>query len=254
MNDGLRKMARTVQTWFPWAADAKYAAQRAARRLCRRPFEADFRALRLLDLGPAPLVIDVGANRGQSIDALRLLVPRAHVIAFEPNPGLAEQLRHRYRHERRVDVVPFGLGDRSGLLDLAVPHYNGFPFDGLASFDEAAVGGWLQSRIVGYAPARLRIARIGCAVRRLDELGLDPALIKVDVQGFERQMLLGARETLRRARPALLVEGPDGLTVEYLHGLGYRPHAYREGRLVPGELGAQNTFFLAAGGPGVLTP
>lgn len=252
MNERWRKILRTAQTCFPWVADAKYEVQRAVRRLRRRPFEDDFQALRLLDLGAAPVLVDVGANRGQSIDAFRLMVPGAHIIAFEPNPLLADRLRRRYSGQRNVDIHSAGLSECPGQLALSVPLYNGYPFDGLASFDEASAETWLESRIMGYDPAKLRIAKFTCNVRRLDEFRIDPALIKVDVQGFERQMLLGARETLLRANPVLLIEGPDHLTVEYLKEIGYRPFAFREGRLVPDETGELNTFFQASAGPGVI--
>ena len=71
LKEFFRTLLRTVQTWFPGLVDAKYVTQRSIRRVLRRPFEQEFRAVQLLGLPVGALILDVGANRGQSIDALR---------------------------------------------------------------------------------------------------------------------------------------------------------------------------------------
>ena len=248
MDEQLEKVLRTLQTRFPWAADLKYEAQRLVRRLSRRPFEEDFRAIRVLDLGPTPLMVDVGANRGQSIDAFGLVSPGARIVAFEPSPLLSARLLKRYRRRANVTIHAVGLGDRPGEFALNVPHYNGYPFDGLASFDLSAAQEWLETRVLRFDPTKLRTVSYRCKVRTLDEFDLEPVVIKVDVQGFEEKVLRGAEETLRRARPVLLVESPDAPTRAFLAGLGYTPHAFRERRLWPGETGHLNTFFLHSRG------
>jgi FkbM family methyltransferase len=246
MDDAWRTLVRTVQTSFPWLADVKYELQRTARRITRRPFENDFLALRLLDLGPDPLLLDVGANRGQSIDAFCLVRPGARIIAFEPNRLIADRLHHRYRRRDNIEIRAIGLGDAAGEFTLYIPVYKGYVFDGLASFDQTAARGWLEGRILHYDPARLRVDQITCPVTRLDDLQLNPAMVKLDIQGFEHRALVGSRETLTRYKPVLLIETPNAETFDYLGGLGYRCHAYRKGRLVADQTGDLNTFFLAS--------
>lgn len=248
LKEFFRTLLRTVQTWFPGLVDAKYVTQRSIRRVLRRPFEQEFRAVQLLGLPVGALILDVGANRGQSIDALRLVVPGRRVIAFEPNPLLADRLRRHYAQRPEVDVRAIGLGDEAGVHTLHVPAYNGYVFDGLASFDEAAARGWLDGRLFGYKAANVRIHRVICEVKRLDDLGLAPSLIKLDVQGFELQALRGGPRTLERYRPALLVEAPPDELVSYLNELQYRPYLFTDGHLVEGLRGGANTFFLAGFG------
>lgn len=63
-------------------------------------------------------------------------------------------------------------------------------------------------------------------VRRLDDLGLAPAFVKLDVQGFEHQALLGLRETLLRSHAPTLIETPGPETDAFMAGLGYEPFVY----------------------------
>ena len=48
--------------------------------------EDDFRAIARMPLSASSLFVDIGANRGQSINALRTIFPGCRIVAFEPNP------------------------------------------------------------------------------------------------------------------------------------------------------------------------
>jgi hypothetical protein len=78
----------------------------------------------------------------------------------------------------------------------------------------------------------------------LDELGLDPFFIKLDIQGYEFQALKGGERTIKTYEPILLVESPNETTINYLKGFGYQFYAFKEGKFIPGVKGEQNTFFM----------
>jgi FkbM family methyltransferase len=241
----MKTLLRTAQTYLPWAPDAKYLLQRSVRRALRRPHDADFRALASMGMGARPVVLDVGANRGQSIDAVLLAYPGAAITAFEPNPRLARQLDRRYAGRRNVDVRSFGLGAVAGDFELHFPVYRGYAFDGLASLDRESARDWLNpDRIVRFDPRLLHVESVRCTVERLDDLDLAPTFVKVDVQGTELEVLTGGRETLRRHRPALLIEAPSAGVRELLGELAYAPYQWTGAVLEPEDEAATNTFFL----------
>ena len=132
MND-LRKLLRTLQVEFPALQSVKYRVKRALLRLGMGPSEPDFQALSLFPDLAGKLFLDVGANRGQSIDAFLLFAPSSRIESFEPNPLLTSQLKTIYRKHSVVKVHEFGLGDRNQSLTLYVPCYKRWMFDGLAS-------------------------------------------------------------------------------------------------------------------------
>lgn len=62
-------------------------------------------------------------------------------------------------------------------------------------------------------------------VKRLDDFCLNPSLIKIDVQGSEKSVLMGAAETLLRAKPTIIVECIahgilDHTIIRYLNSIG----------------------------------
>lgn len=72
--------------------------------------------------------------------------------------------------------------------------------------------------------------------RRLDDLPLrDIGFIKIDVEGFEREVIEGARETLARDRPRLLIEIEEYHTrrpieddLAFVEGLGFRGYFLKQ--------------------------
>lgn len=242
----LRKLIRSAQVFVPFAQDARFAAQRLWQRCSGRPVEPDLLAVRRLGLGPDDLVLDIGANRGLVVEALLQLTKGTRIVAFEPNPRLAAVLARCYRANRRVEVHPFGLGERSGTFSLWLPVYRGWSFDGLASLDPETARGWLDGeRLYGFRPELLRLEPLRCEVAPLDALDLDPAFIKLDVQGHELAVLEGGERTLRRARPTLLIEDPaEDRETAFLARLDYVVAAFERGRFVAGRYGRLNSFFL----------
>lgn len=247
------KLIRTLQANFPFLLDAKFAARSLVGRATRRPHDPDFRALSLFPDVDGALYLDVGANRGQSIEAILMLTQRSCIWSFEPNSLLSEKLTRRFRNEARVVVQDFGLGDQEGAFKLYVPFYKKWMYDGLASLKREFAADWLRDRVYWYQEKHLSIKEVDCRIRRLDDLDLAPYFIKLDVQGYELEALVGGEQTLRRHEPILLIESPDEEICAFLNGLGYRPYRYEDGQLNPGALGAVNTFFMT-GGKATLLP
>ena len=241
-----RKVFRTAQAYAPLSRDRFDAVQGALLRWLRLPHEPDFEALRVLPLRRSPVFLDVGANRGQSIQSMRLMRPDARIEAFEPNPRLAERLDKVFGGSVRVHAL--GLSDRAGSVALHIPHYRGMSYDGLASVDRDYAARWLNAETVyGFDARRLAIETVVCRLARLDDLGIEPDFVKLDVEGHELAALRGATRTLETARPVLLVENghanPD--IVAFMRRLGYRPRFFEKGRFVATPAGRKlNCFFL----------
>ncbi|MGV1008008.1 MAG: FkbM family methyltransferase [Dermatophilaceae bacterium] len=249
MSELLSKVARTAQCYLPVGRDLKETVQQRLLAVTRRPHEPDLCAVR--HLPPGALVLDIGANHGQSTETM-LRLARVQIEAFEPNPHLSARLDERYRRRTDVSVQPFGLSDCAETLTLYVPWYRGVPFDGLASFDRDEAAGWLcGDTIYRFNPGYLELRPLKCRVRPLDSvvLGRDPYLAKLDVQGHEFRVLAGGIATLSLACPVLLLESPgrDPRIARMLAGLGYHEYEYTRGMFWQRASQAMNSFFITDG-------
>ena len=64
--------------------------------------------------GRIATVIDVGANKGQSIDFFLKLNPQCVIYAIEPNPDLFAGLTKKYRNNPNIKLFNIGVSDKSG--------------------------------------------------------------------------------------------------------------------------------------------
>jgi FkbM family methyltransferase len=169
-------------------------------------------------------ILDVGAHDGLLTLPLARL-PGARVIAFEPLPAAFARLRATVLAEgAAVALRPEALGAAPGRLVLSVP-----VLDGVAQEQWASVakdyGGF----------GSVGAERHEVAVITLDSLGLDDLRhMKVDAEGYEQEVLEGARETLARCRPVLSLE------LEERH----RPGATRDVPALLAALGYETRFWL----------
>jgi len=220
------------------------------RFLCGLPHEADFRAFRHF-ANRAGLFLDIGANSGESVLSFRLFNSRAPILSIEPNPYHVPDLEYLKERIDGFDYLLCAAGERNDRETLFVPVYRDLPLTGEASFHrEQAIGNyWMQEQVGADAGGMIRLVEVPVDVRRMDDLSLRPAFVKIDVQGSESRVVEGLRATLASSQPILLLErsGCDEVLVATLLELGYRAFVYLPlaDRFVPYESQAvQNLFFF----------
>ena len=134
---------------------------------------------------PGDLVFDVGAHVGDRIAAFRRL--GARVVAVEPQPALVKTLRLLYRRDRAVVIEAVALGRQSGAVELKLNIDNPTVSTASEEFVNAARGapGWEGQHWT---------TRIQVPMTTLDALiarhGM-PSFAKIDVEGFEAEVLAG---------------------------------------------------------------
>lgn len=151
--------------------------------------------IRMLSWWHVNLVLDVGANAGQFASSLRKAGYTGRIVSFEPLAEPWQKLNEASRGDELWEVAPRGaIGAEDGELEIHV-----------------AGNSWSSSAL-GMLDAHLRIAPDSKYVssERVPLQRLDSAassylrsdsvlLIKADVQGFEGEVLKGAKELLKAA-------------------------------------------------------
>ena len=192
-----RRRPQLLQVRLPWGlplrVDAREDIGRAIWRLGVYDLAVSEALWRLVD--PGDLALDVGANIGYMTGIMALRSGAAgKVLAFEPHPGLYEDLLHNIALFRRrgglapIEALPLALSDAAGEAYLEAGEEFGRN-RGVA-------------RLTGRDGAALRVQ-----AATVDQIlaGAAAGLVKIDVEGHERRVLAGARDTLAGDRIRTIV-------------------------------------------------
>jgi FkbM family methyltransferase len=200
---------------------------------------------RLLDHFGITLVLDVGANVGQYAGYLRDAGYRGRIVSFEPLADAHAALTRRAAGDAGWTVAPrMALGASMGEVELNVS--NDRDMSSLLP---------MRAEILEASPTSHTVARETVRVATLDSVFADYArdadrvLLKIDTQGYERQVLDGAERSL-----APLYDGETTwlAMIDYLAERGFEPRL-----IIPGyfdrhlmRLLQVDGVFFRAGAPG----
>jgi FkbM family methyltransferase len=157
--------------------------------------------------------VDIGANQGVFAYALSAIAER--VVAFEPNPDYAFFARWMLRG--RAELHELALSEAPGRGTFYVP------------LSDAGKALHLAGSLKQTHSQFQNIKTYDVEIRTLDEFRLvDVRFIKADVEGSEREVLDGARVTIARDRPIILLEllagthqNPAACTAAICDSFGY---------------------------------
>ena len=143
--------------------------------------------------------IDIGANCGIYTVIGCTVNAEVRVVAVEPVPKVCAALAQNVsnnRYEDRVTIINAALSESNGR----------------ASFHEADDATMSSLATDGYQGQHGRVIEVEC--RTLDsiveDLGIEPDFLKIDVEGFEHLVLRGAHDVLQRFRPRIVLEANPG--------------------------------------------
>lgn len=137
-------------------------------------------------------VIDIGANEGLYTYALSKM--GKIVESFEPQVQCAEKIR-AYSHifNKNINVYQVGLSNEKSLLNLYTPIIDNIVAHPLGSLSKPQ------------DDTQYKIEKI--QIHKLDNYNFnDVSFIKIDVEGHESEVIEGAKQTILREKPVLLVE------------------------------------------------
>jgi FkbM family methyltransferase len=212
-------------------------------------------------------ILDIGANWGYAAASIWAAETTSRIISFEPNPWHMPCLqRIKELRPGLFDFVNVGLGSRLSDTKFVIPVLEGLALSALASASIEAMTDWgvpenilhhLMHEHAELEEPRIQFTEVVWRTDRLDDVldkhqfDLDLSVIsamKIDVEGFEADVLTGAEQTLRKHKPMIMIEGANRVPaiVDYLSSLGYRFAEFVAGcvELSDQQSSRVNGFFL----------
>jgi FkbM family methyltransferase len=166
----------------------------------RLALEADLCGLSLFAPGHAAKlrnIVDVGANVGQWSSMLLDCIEPENLIIIEPMPDAFAALRKKFGNDHRVQLHNVAVGEREAVETLRITR-------------DTTGASLLKPReeMCAVIGSNWTIAsEVEVTMTTLDRLLVDLAevsLLKIDVQGYEKLVLAGARQTLAKTKFVLI--------------------------------------------------
>jgi FkbM family methyltransferase len=211
-------------------------------------------------------ILDIGANWGYSVGSFWAVGARSKIISFEAIPLYRDCLQKILTSRPEAySYLMTALSNKPGNLRFAIPVVNNTALTALTSASKDPHLDSLTSNVHSYVlqcmpnvkDISLRICEFEVPVRTLDDVIAElpellpehgVAVIKLDVEGLEYEILKGAINILRLYKPLVMAEGGNrrnGLQ-EFMTSLGYS-YAEREAdklKFVSGIGMENNGFFV----------
>ena len=156
---------------------------------------------------PNPIIFDVGANKGQSIEKFKNYYKDCILHSFEPNINLKSDLEKIISNHKNVKLNFFGLGDKVEKKEFF--KYKMHRFNSFNKIDTEKI--WLNERAktINSSAADLflnnELAPIDtidnyCNKNKIDKIDI----LKIDTQGYEKNVIEGAIEMIKNNKVDLI--------------------------------------------------
>ncbi len=147
--------------------------------------------------------IDVGCHKGEIMDLILKNAPKGFHFGFEPLPDFYENLVVKYAQNHQIKIFDIALADQTGETSynyvVSNPAYSGLikrTYDRPSEVD---------------AQIRVKTDLLDNCIDK--DVKID--FIKIDVEGGEYQVLLGAKELIKSSQPIVIFEHGKGASDAY---------------------------------------
>lgn len=136
-------------------------------------------------------IIDVGANSGQFSKAATHFYPEASIHTFEPLPDLFSKITKKFSSSPKIKLYNVALGNENGVIQ-----FNQNKYGHISSILD------ISKENIHYPKTDNDLSKIQVRINSLDSLNIMKqnsgiSLLKLDVQGYELEVLKGSKETMQ---------------------------------------------------------
>lgn len=210
-------------------------------------YEEDLNGIELLKISQNKSCIDVGANVGQSIEYFKNKFRK--VYAFEPNPKNYKFLKRKYKKNKNILIFDFALGNKTEKKILFIPFWRHLiSLHHTASFYKNECYSTLKEFLnlkkssITFKTAKVKVTEMNKFYFK------NISFIKIDAEGYEKEILLGMKRILKNKNITLLIENSSrsfNFCKKFLKNYGYEPFSFRNNKLTRTNVNKSlNVYFI----------
>jgi FkbM family methyltransferase len=171
------------------------------------PHDKSYNAFRhFVKAVPQGLFLDVGANDGITALGFRKFSTTYRILSLEPNPLLEPGLLKIKSNDRLFEYRLVGAGNKPASVVLYMPVYRGIALHTYTSGSLEQSKATLRHICGNHVAEAAEIKEFSVDIVTVDSLAVDPSIVKIDVEGFDYEVLLGSVQTIERNRPFIAIE------------------------------------------------
>jgi FkbM family methyltransferase len=195
----LIKYRNDCHRYMAWGLSADKASKLARQRLSHSELEeTGWYLLPSEFLSNIHTIVDIGAHRGNWCAAMLKFANPKQVVAFEPLPELFAHLQSRFASEARIDLRQKAIGEKNGNITINITEHLSACSILVPKLEmnQHYGYGWQQ---VGHV--NVEMSTLDQELQHFETIDL----LKIDVQGYEKNVLSGATQVLKKVS-ALMIE------------------------------------------------
>lgn len=149
-----------------------------------------------------PVIFDVGANKGQSIDKFKSIWPGSKIHSFEPDKELFGHLSQKVTGQKDITLYEIALGDSNEVLTFHINQKKAL--NSVLELDQSPENRFSKKKILNSYQVQSKTLDTF-----INEYGFDQSidLLKIDVQGFDLNVLKGSEYMLEKGKiKSILIE------------------------------------------------
>ncbi len=148
----------------------------------------------LLSTVASPQILDIGANKGQTVQKLLDVIPHAKILAIEPYIDAFTELQKRYGQDSRVKLLNLACGAETGTMMLHT--FAGSVLNSLLEQTPALNLASKPSESTGKVKVKTVTLNELLPTQKIERVDL----LKIDTQGYDLEVLRGASHLLQSAK------------------------------------------------------
>ena len=172
------------------------------------PHEKDYYGIKLLiNNKKNEAIVDVGGNLGISAMGFRELGFKNKIFLFEPNKYLFEKFitKKLTQNYQNIYAFNFALGEKNETKNFYYPFYKNNCLHYFCSFNKKYLSNSLR---ITFKNKKFKVINKPMSIVKFDEMKINykPKFIKIDVEGYDFEVLKGMKKNIKIHKPIILVE------------------------------------------------